>query len=167
MISSDLKRTEEVNLSVSKANRSIGTLKNVFINLDVSSFSCLYQAIIRPYLEYAAGIWSPYLRKDILKLENVQRRATKMVKGLKRLSYKQRIKILGLDFLEWRRKRVDLISTFKLIKGLDSAKLINNFNINSSLQGKNLRRHKFQMKRELVKNCSARYYFLMNRVAPI
>ena len=42
MISSDLKRTEEVNLSVSKANRSIGTLKNVFINLDVSSFSCLY-----------------------------------------------------------------------------------------------------------------------------
>ena len=90
-----------------------------------------------------------------------------MVKGLKRLSYEQRIKLLGLDFLEWRRKRGDLISTFKLIKGLDSAKLINNFNINSSLQGKNLRRHKFQMNRELVKNCQARYYFLMNRVAPI
>ena len=53
MISSDLKWTEQVNLPVSKANRS--------------------------------------------KLENVQRRATKMVKGLKRLSYEQRI-ILGLDF---------------------------------------------------------------------
>ena len=167
MISSDLKWTEQVNLAVSKANRSIGLLKNVFTNLDVSSFKCLYKALIRPHLEYAVGIWSPYLRKDILKLENFQRRATKMVKSLKCLSYEQRTKILGLDFLEWRRKRGDLISTFKLIKGLDSAKLINNFNINSSLQDKNLRRHKFQMKRELVKNCPARYYFLMNRVTPI
>ena len=87
-------------------------------------------------------------------------RATEIVisKGLRRLSYEQMIKILGLDFSEWRRKRGDLISTFKFI---------NNFNINSSLQGKNLRRHKFQMKRELVKNCPARYYFLMNRVASI
>ena len=50
---------------------------------------------------------------------------------------------------------------------LDSAKLIKNFNIYSSLQGKNLRRHKFQMKNELVKNCPARYYFLINKVAPI
>ena len=41
MILSDLKLTEQVNLSVSKANRSIGTLKNVFTNLEVSSFNCL------------------------------------------------------------------------------------------------------------------------------
>ena len=71
MISSDLKWTEEVNFSVSKANRSIGTLKNVFTNLDISSFNCLYKALIRHHLEYADGIWSPYLRKGILKLENV------------------------------------------------------------------------------------------------
>ena len=68
-----------------------------------------------------------------------------MIKGPKRLSYEQRIKLFGLDFLEWRGKRGDLISTFKLIKDLDSAKLINNFD----------------------QNCPARYYFLMNRVAPI
>ena len=105
--------------------------------------------------------------KGHFKIRKCSEKSNQNGKCLKRLSYEQRIKILGLDFLEWRRKRGDLISTFKLIKGLDSAKLINNFNINSSLQGKNLKRHKFQMKRELVKNCPARYYFLMNRVAPI
>ena len=55
----------------------------------------------------------------------------------------------------------------RIIKGLDSAKLIKNFNINSILQGKNIGRLKFKMKRELFKNCQARYYFLINRVAPI
>ena len=104
MISSDLKWIEQVNLVVSKANRSIGIIKNVFTNLDVSSFKCLYKALIRPHLEYATRIWSPYLRKEILKLENFQKRATNMVTSLKRLSYEQMIKILGLDFLEWRRK---------------------------------------------------------------
>ena len=98
------------------------------------------------------------------RIENVQRRATKMVKSLKSLSYEQRVKILGLDFLEWRRKGGDLITTFKLIRG--SVKLTNNFYINSSLQWENLRCHKFQMKRELVENCPTKYYFLMNRVSP-
>ena len=77
MILSDLKLTEQVNFSVSKANRSIGTLKNVLTNLDVSSLNYLHKALIRPHLEYAVGIWSPYLRKDILKLENVQRKSNR------------------------------------------------------------------------------------------
>ena len=77
-----------------------------------------------PHLEYTVGIWSPYFRKDIIKLENVQRRIIKIVKGLNSLSYEQRIKILGLDFLAWRRKREHLITTFKLIRGFDSAILI-------------------------------------------
>ena len=109
---------------------------------------------------------NPYLRKDIIKLENVQRRATKMVKDSKDVSYEQRVKNFGLNLLKWSRKRGNLITTFKLLKGFNSPKLTNNFNINLDLNGKNLRRHKYQMKRELVKNCPARYYFLMNRVAP-
>ena len=131
------------------------------------SFKHLYGALVRPHLEYAVGIWSPYLRKDINKLENVQRRATRMVKRIKNLNYNERIKILGLDYLEWRRKRGDLISAFKLTKGLEFVKLIKGLNINTNPQTKGLRRHKYQLKRELVKNCPARYYFLLNRVAPL
>ena len=40
------------------------------IQLRKSSFKYLYTALIRPHHENAAGIWSPYLRKDIIKLEN-------------------------------------------------------------------------------------------------
>jgi len=32
----------------------------------------LYTTIIRPHLEYACTVWSPYLQKDIPTLENVQ-----------------------------------------------------------------------------------------------
>jgi len=47
-------------------------------------------------LEYAIQSWSPYLRKDIDHLERVQRRATKLVKGLKSLSYDKRLQVLQL-----------------------------------------------------------------------
>ena len=45
IISSDLKRTEQVYLTVSKSNRSIDILKNEFTNLDVSLFKCLYKTL--------------------------------------------------------------------------------------------------------------------------
>ena len=92
MISNDLKWADQENHAVPEANRSISILKDTFTNLDVRSFKQLYGALIRPRLEYAVGIWSLYLRKDILKLENVQRRATKMVKRIKNLSYSERLK---------------------------------------------------------------------------
>ena len=111
--------------------------KGEFINFDVRSFKYL----IRPHLEHAAGIWSSYLRKDILKLENVQRRATKMVIRIKNLSYSDRLKIL-FGILDCRRKRGDLITTYKLKKGLYSAKLIKGLNINIKLHNKGLICHK-------------------------
>jgi len=74
----------------------------------------LYKGFIRPRLEYAVQAWSPYLRKDISCLERVQRIATKLVKGLKCLTYEQRLQRLHLTTLEKRRLRGDLIETYKL-----------------------------------------------------
>ena len=86
MILNDLKYVDQVNRSVSNPNRLISILKSVS-NLDVRSFKHLYGALVRPHPEYAVGIWSPNLRKDIIKMENVQIRANKMVKRKKNLSY--------------------------------------------------------------------------------
>ena len=69
----------------------------------------LYKSNIRPHLEYANVIWCPYLKVDIERLEKIQRKVTKIPLELKDLSYKERLKYLGLTSLDLRRQRGDLI----------------------------------------------------------
>jgi len=64
-------------------------------------------------------VWSPYLVKDIECLEKVQRRATKLVQGLKYKQYDDRLKLLGITSLKKRRIR-DLIRVFRIVKGFDT-----------------------------------------------
>ena len=80
----------------------------------------LYRALVRPHLEYCVQFWSPHLRKDILAMEGVQRRFTRLIPGMAGLSYVERLERLGLYTLEFRRMRGDLIETHKIIKGLDT-----------------------------------------------
>ena len=57
------------------------------------------------------------LKKDVDLLENVQRRATRLMFKDRGLSYSERLRILGLTTLETRRLRGDLIEVFKIFKG--------------------------------------------------
>ena len=47
--------------------------------------------MIRPKLEYAEVLWSPHKKKNLLKLERIQRIATKVVPNLEDLTYEERL----------------------------------------------------------------------------
>ena len=85
--------------------------------MDKSIFCYLYKGLIRPHLEYAAPIWSPHLIKQKEALENIQRRATRMVPGLSNMSYPERLEHLKLPTLAYRRTRGDMINVYKIIHG--------------------------------------------------
>ena len=82
-------------------------------------FLKLYKSVVRPHLEYASTIWYPMYKKDIILIENVQRRATRLVKCIKHLPYEERLIRLGLPSLEYRRDRADLIQVYKIMHGID------------------------------------------------
>ena len=73
-VSSDLKPSAHVAKIAAKANARVGLIKR--------TFTSLYTTLVRPILDYGVQCWSPYLVKDINKLEQVQQRATLLARVL-------------------------------------------------------------------------------------
>ncbi len=77
----------------------------------------LYKQYVLPHVEFSSPAWSPYLRGDVLKLERVQRRATRMIEGFDALEYPERLERLGFLSLSERRARADLVMVHGLLNG--------------------------------------------------
>ena len=122
IIGQNLTFRDHITSTVDIANRNVGIIFRTFTYIDQEMFLNLYKSIIRPHLEYATPVWSTHYKKDKIIIENVQRRATKLVSTCKNLPYKhdqERLRKLGLPTLEYRREREDMIQTYKILHGID------------------------------------------------
>ena len=91
MVSSDLSRSEHVNVTVNKANKLLGLVHRTVGSSNPGALSTLYKSLVRPVLEYAAPAWNPYLAKDVLALERVQRRTSRVSLGKNVLRWNTKI----------------------------------------------------------------------------
>ena len=98
--------------------RNIGV---AFHYMDKDMMRKIIATMIRPKMEYAETVWSPYKKKHVKKLERIQRMATKMVPELEELTYEERLREINLPTLEERRERGDLITIFKLYNKMEEA----------------------------------------------
>ena len=68
--------------------------------------------MVRSQIEYANSVWNPYRVGLIRDLEKVQKRATKMIKACKNMTYIQRLKFLQLPSLKFRMIRGNMTKVF-------------------------------------------------------
>ena len=79
IIDHKLSFSDHISEKVSKGNRNLGVIFRTFTFIDKDMFLTLYKALVRPHVEYATSVWSPNYKKYKIAIENVQRRATRLV----------------------------------------------------------------------------------------
>jgi hypothetical protein len=89
-IDEKLKFQIHINNQTKKVNQRLGMIKRSFTYMDKNMLTTLYKSIVRPHLENGSNIWSVMYKKEAIQIENVQRRATKLVKNIQHLSYSDR-----------------------------------------------------------------------------
>jgi hypothetical protein len=153
VISRDLKFDDHINQIVKTANSRLGIIRRSFSYFENHSFKIMYCALVRSILEYNGPVFSPGLWRQVELMEAVQRRATKMLPDLKNLPYDQRLRILNLPTLVFRRIRGDLINVFKYVQSIYSVNHDHLFSFSENiLRGNSLKLYKKNVRLDLRKH---------------
>jgi len=113
LVDEKMDMTRQCALAAQKVNHILGCINSSVASRLWKVILPLYSTLVRPHLESCVQLWSPQHKKDTDLLEQVQRRATKMIRGLEYLSYEKSLRHFGLLSLEKRRLQGDLIAAFQ------------------------------------------------------
>ena len=101
---------------MSRAYKCLYLLKRTFNTHATASKKLLYISLVRSQLIYCSHLWRPYLLKDIITLERIQRRATKFIQNDYQSSYRFRLVKLHLLPLMYLFELYDIIFVIKSLK---------------------------------------------------
>ena len=172
-ITADLRWKTHIETIAAKANRILGMLVKTFANRDVDIWKKLYVSLVRPHLEFASTVWSPYLLGDIEMLEKVQERASKIPLVLRDLPYEERLKVWGISSLRERRIRGDLIQMYKSRNALEDIDWFTGPTLAPATQTRSASRNEARLLREtfpmkmqndFCHSVTVRHEFFLNRV---
>ena len=117
ILSSDLSWSAHVHYITSKAYKMLGLIRRSFSSsIPVSTKKILYISLVRSHLLYCSVVWRPHLRKDILLIERVQRRATKYILNDFKSNYRSRLVSLQLLPLSMTLELNDIIFFLKSVR---------------------------------------------------
>jgi len=95
LVDKKLSMTKQCVLTAQKANCFLGCIKSTSASRSREVILSLYSTLVRPHLESCVQLWSPQHKKDMDLLEQVQRRATKTIRGLEHLLPRGKVERVG------------------------------------------------------------------------
>ena len=118
-ITEDLKWSRHITSIASKTRGVLAMIKRNLWSCPKDVKVAAFQALVRPKLEYTSAVWDPYLQKDIVALEKVQRKAARFCTNNYHptASVTEMLEDLGWHTLEQRRSMNRLSLFYKISRG--------------------------------------------------
>ena len=161
LMESKLSFKMHINKIVSKALQIYGWIVRTIVSREAKVLLKIYKQIVRPNLEYASTVWNPQNIGQTQTLEKVQRKITRLILG-KTIQYEERLKLLNLPTLKWRRHYLDLLRVYEILHGDDTIRS-ELFVLNSEVSCANLRRHNFALHGQTIHSNTLKHHFA-NRI---